>query len=298
MEFGLVLWMSLASNVVNLVKSFFANSSPVNIFLAILQLDGLISALSVTLTMKEYLSRKWRLISTVSLQAVGLIVIASATHFLTNPSDAYSLTSDNPSCICFEATWWGTISACHGVSLRFWLYFATRILTWTHEIVLLLCYAASYSLAKKLRQEDQGTSWKPQASMISSTVYDSIPATAFSSYLPSLINLLYVCISIEVTLRKYCSRDTYLLKTWGQSAQFLVLVWSGYRWLLQIAHMFAIKSVETRRIVLARCSRGTQIPEIGLIADRNQTNSIIKMLCYGSERLTTIILSGNSRHDG
>jgi ankyrin repeat protein len=275
MELGLVLWISMASNGVNLVKSFFSNSSPVNIFLAILQLDGFISVLSVTLTMKEYLSRKWRLISTVFLQAIGLIVIALAVRFLTHPSDTYSSTSDNPSCGCFEAKWWGTISACHGVSISFWLYFATRIIAWTHEIVLLLCHAASYSLAKKLREEDHEINWKPQTSTISSTVYDSIPATVFSSYLPSLMNILYVCISIEMTLRKYSSRDTYLLKTWGQSAQLLAAVWSGYRWLQQIMQMFARESIEKRRIVLARCSMGTQIPDIGLVTSTGQKNSII-----------------------
>jgi ankyrin repeat protein len=275
MELGLVLWVAMASNIVNLVKSFFTNSNPINIFLATLQLDGFISALSVTLTMKEYLSRKWRLISTVFLQAAGFIVMASAIRFLTHPSETYISSSDDPSCECFEAKWWGTISACHGVSIRFWLYFTLRTLLWIHEIVLLLCHATTYSLAKKLRQENNELNWKPQTSTIASTVYDSIPTTAFSSYLPSLVNLLYVCISIEMTLRKYKSRDTYLLKTWGQSAQFLLVVWSGYRWFQQVLQMFARESIESRRIVLARCSMGTQTPEIGIITTRGLENSII-----------------------
>jgi ankyrin repeat protein len=275
LELGVILWFSVLVNIVNLVKSYFTASSPVTILLETVMLDAYISALSITLAMKECLAQKWRVISTVILQALGIILEAAAIGTISSLQSSQSPSPNHSECACFEMVWWGHISTCTGASPIFWLYFCIRTAAWLHEAWLAFCNMGQYSRAKKASSDD-GKRGQNGDDNIPACVYDSIPATAFSSYILSLIDFLSASVSIEVSLKVYHRQDNALLRTWGQTAQLMAALWSVYCWTEQARRMFTVKSIERRRAILARCCIGSRIPALGSIESIDPKNPVWK----------------------
>jgi len=283
LEFGLILWLSLFTALVNLVKSHLIASDPVNILLETAMLDAYISALSMTLAMKECVAEKWRVICTLLVQGSGIVTETVVISKIAQGQSIQRPGSDYAECRCFEMIWWGQINTCRGASPGFWLYLSLRTLSWFQEAWLALCHSGHYSQAKSARNDSNAT--QNTYNDVSPCVYDSVPATAFSHYIVPVFSFIGTCLSIEVFIRAHRQQDDAPLKSWGQTAQFIAALWTIYRWIQQIYQMFTIKRVINRRAVLDRCCTGSRVPVLGSTDALDPHLSIRKQILAQLRRL-------------
>lgn len=149
----------------------------VDMLIGAMILDGLVSITSATFSMKECLAarqlvRAGHLVQFLALAALAVTVRKMAHVSLKSTSEA-----EGDLCSCFHAYWWGPVDTCKGVSPTFWLYFTWKIITFLHGLYLSLWHMGDYDAAEKSARDDTNTDID-----IPKTVYDSIPATAFTKY--------------------------------------------------------------------------------------------------------------------
>jgi ankyrin repeat protein len=214
-----------------------------------MMLDANISIVSATFSMKECLAARqlirWGLFSQTFALAVVALVMADLSNLVPENPD--------PLCRCITVIWWGPFDTCHGPSVNFWLYFALRSLTWIHDLWLCCWHMGRYDAAEKASRPR----FDFDTFHISKTVYDSVPATAFTKYREWLALFVGSIANLELTLGLHNLQYTDGWATWGQTAQIVVAVCSCLHWCYNFYSMFKMKNVERRQHVLeesADCS--------------------------------------------
>lgn len=228
----------------------------VDILLGTMILDSLTSVTSITFSMKECLAARQLIRVGLLVQLFALFVLAGAMRKLHDASYRGGLGASSDSCPCFQAYWWGPVDTCNGASPTFWLYFTLKVTTFVHNAWLCLWYMEHYDVAEKSARDDKNTSID-----IPKTVYDSIPATAFTKY-QELIPTSFASITIELTLAGSHFQGSEDVSSWGQTAQLVVTGVTFSFWCYGVYSMFKEKNVRRRQEVLNRSSIGSLIPKL------------------------------------
>lgn len=265
-ELNLFLWVSLSSILFNIVKGFTYGMHPSQKLLAAMITEGYVNCLSIGLAMKELLACRWKTLCTVVLQFLGVLGVIACLADLNKVDEKVG---DDGSCACLQFQWWGSSSTCGRVSRTLWLHVCLLFLNWIYGTWFVLRHFSKYELARKARSDDKGH--RAAQGTMAKSIYDSIPATASSTYIPPTMGLLASSISLEVFLQGIGHQDLNLWQTWGQSAQIVATAWMAYRWAITMQQMFDTESVERRRDILKHCANGTLIPTIGRVDKSDKT---------------------------
>lgn len=209
--------------------------------------DCLAFITSITFSMKECLAARKLIRVGHSVQLFSLFVLMKAMTGFHHVSD--------DSCPCFQAYWWGPFDSCNGPSITFWLYFSLKAIAVFHGFWLCFWHMVHYDAAEKSGRDDQNTDIKT----IRETVYDSIPATAFTKYQEWTPIAISSIINIELMLAGARLQGAQDLSSWGQTAQVFVaaamLVYFSYG----MYSMLKEKSVKRRQNALDRSSIGSNV---------------------------------------
>ncbi|RPB07121.1 ankyrin [Morchella conica CCBAS932] len=150
------------------------------------------------------------------------------------------------------------VDSCVGPSTTFWMYLACKAVSTIHGAWLCFLYMDHYDAAEKISREDSNTNIKS----IKKTVYDSIPATAFSKYRESIVITLSSIVTIEVTLSGFDLPAANDISSWGQTGQILVALVASSCFTYGFYSMWKNKNVERRRKAIHQCSVGSQRPDL------------------------------------
>lgn len=260
-ELNLFLWVLLSSILFNIVKGYTSGMHPSQKLLAAIITEAYINCLSIGLAMKELLAYRWKTLCTLTLQLFSVLGLITS---LAGLNEAHAEMGDEGRCACLRVQWWGSSSTCGQVSSTLWLHVSLLLLNWAYAAWLVLRHSSKYERARRAKSDDKARSGGSQGTTARS-IYDSIPATASSTYIPPTLRLLSSCISLEVLLHQIGQQHQEEWKTWGQSAQIIATLWMAFRWVTTIQRMFDAESVERRRDILKHCANGTLIPTIGRI---------------------------------
>jgi hypothetical protein len=167
------------------------------------------------------------------------------------------------SCPCFQAYWWGPFDSCVGPAKTFWMYLVCKAVTIIHGVWLCFSYMDHYDAAEKFSRGDSNTNIKG----IGNTVYDSIPATAFTKYLESIVIALSSMVTIEVTLSGFDLPAANDISSWGQTGQILVAVVTTSCFTYGFYSMWKNKNVERRQkshpsMQLRRANTSSDHPQV------------------------------------
>jgi len=210
-DISLGLFVTVAIYTLNLLKGcgsgVLDNSSTL---IAAMMLDTLVLVLSITFSMKECLSAYKTTMFCFLLQSASLIITMLAVDGFSRESRS----SEDNGCTCFRVHQWISImDTCAGPPFDFWLYYSPRVLGWVHDLWLCYQHVPDYHAAKKTVATDP-ESISVQAD-ISETMYDSIPATAFTKYREWLAAFVGSAICVELTLRAHGLQGARQWQSWG-----------------------------------------------------------------------------------
>ncbi|KAI5843321.1 ankyrin repeat-containing domain protein [Morchella snyderi] len=238
-------------------------------------LDCLTFLTPITFSMKECLAARQLIRIGYSVQFCSVVVLAKTMTTFHHTGLEQKLTISVESCSCFQAYWWGPFDSCLGPSKTFWMYLVCKAIATIHGAWLCFRYMDHYDSAEKL---SCGDSSNAKIKTIGDTVYDSIPATAFTKYRESIAIAISSMVTIEVTLLGFDLPASKDISSWGQTGQILVAVATTSCFTYGFYSMWKNKNVERRQKAIRQCSYGALTPALA-IHECDDWSTWVKSLC-------------------
>jgi hypothetical protein len=198
-----VKWVILSAQFIYGLNLCIQNVTAADNIIGAMVLDCLSLMGSAIFSMKECL---------VARQTIRFGFIVQSFCFLVIMKIMRGFQYGDSSCPCFQVFWWGHLDSCDGLSPTFWLYFILRITITIHNAWLCYYHMHYYDAAEKLARCDTNTRFRD----IEETVYDSIPATAFTKHREFIPVFIGSVVNVESTARAFDVLQD--LRGWGQTA--------------------------------------------------------------------------------
>lgn len=192
---------------------------------AIALIDAQIVSLAATLSSKDALASRWYVRLTISCVITAWISVASLGHGLTK-TDYYI--KDSICCIPIHKWYWPPGSKqCDFpmyLAMMFPYYWYSHGFDLAHTLWLAGHHTTVFDSLEKLSKRDD------LREPADTKIFDSLPATAFSTWRTSICHPLLVIIAIERHLATVDQKNLAEWQAWGQSLTLCVCIGGLWHW--------------------------------------------------------------------
>lgn len=256
-----VKWVVFSAQSIYALNLCIQNSTDADKIVGAMVLDCLSLMGSAIFSMKECLA---------SRQTIRIGFMVQLFCFLVIVTIMRGLEHGDSSCLCFQVFWWGLLDSCGGPSPTCWLYFTWRSTSTVHNAWLCYYHMPYYDAAEKSTRCDTNTKFLD----IEKTVYDSIPATAFTKHREIIPVFIASVVNVEITVSAF---DGLQLRGWGQTASVVGAAFTLASFIYSIYCMFKEKNVKRRQDVINNSSFGADIPQLPIF----HSSQVLAWVGYG-----------------